>query len=382
MKFKPGDRVKFLNASGGGIVTKIINSGIVNVAIEDGFDIPTSISDLILVNTDTAASRFFDEDFMSAPASGAKTKQKGKPEPRQEIPLPTIPDETDFGMNRVSALPGSRSRGANEEGVYIAFVPHDQKWLITGMLDIYLVNLTDYDVLYSYFAKSGKGGYGGMDYGSVPPYSRILIETIEREEIELHADGLVQLMFHKDEIRQILVPVSAEFRIKPLRFAKEDNYRDFAFLPEKGFVYLLSSLTGLKPVHEQDTMRKYELEKPEMKEAKQIMPESFISRHKTSPREAIVDLHIEAMVEDHAKLEQHEMLSLQLSYFTKCLEGAIAENYYKVTFIHGVGNGVLKIALRERLKDYKNVLYQPAPMARFGIGAIDVTIMHEKPLID
>lgn len=380
MKFKLGDRVKFLNASGGGIISKIASPGIVHVAIEDGFDIPTAVSDLILVDTDTAAGRFFDDDTRND--NKGKGKGKPNPEPKPITVKAPVPEEQDYMGERVSALPISRNRSANEEGVYLAFVPQDQKWLITGLLDIYMVNLSSFDVIYSYFVKGSKGGYQGMDYGSIPPYSRIFIESVEREQIELHADGLAQLLFHKDDIRHVLVPVSAEFRIKPLRFSKEDNYREFAFLPEKSFVYLLNAVTSLKPLHEQESQKKYEPEKPETREAKQIQPESFITRHKTAPREAIVDLHIEAMVEDHASLAQNEILNLQLSYFTKCLDSAIADNFYKVTFIHGVGNGILKNALRDRLKEYKSILYQPAPMSKYGVGAIDVTIMHEKTLLD
>ena len=39
---------------------------------------------------------------------------------------------------------------------------------------------------------------------------------------------------------------------------------------------------------------------------------------------------------------------------------------------------ILKNALREKLKDYSNVYFQPAPFARFGMGAIEVMIMHTR----
>jgi len=48
MKFKIGDKVRFLNEPGGGIVTKIISPSMVNVSIEEGFDIPTMTSELLL----------------------------------------------------------------------------------------------------------------------------------------------------------------------------------------------------------------------------------------------------------------------------------------------------------------------------------------------
>ena len=57
------------------------------------------------------------------------------------------------------------------------------------------------------------------------------------------------------------------------------------------------------------------------------------------------------------------------------LDSAIAAEYTKVTFIHGVGNGVLKNAIIEELKKkYKNTENRMASIAKFGVGAIEVKI--------
>lgn len=61
MKFQPGDKVRFLNTNGGGVVTKIISPSLVSVAIEDGFEIPTLISELIRVESKESASGFFNK---------------------------------------------------------------------------------------------------------------------------------------------------------------------------------------------------------------------------------------------------------------------------------------------------------------------------------
>ncbi|MCF0201091.1 MAG: DUF2027 domain-containing protein, partial [Bacteroidales bacterium] len=46
--FNVGDKVNFLSAVGGGKVTKIIDSRMVMVEVEDGFEIPTLVTDLVL----------------------------------------------------------------------------------------------------------------------------------------------------------------------------------------------------------------------------------------------------------------------------------------------------------------------------------------------
>ena len=63
-----------------------------------------------------------------------------------------------------------------------------------------------------------------------------------------------------------------------------------------------------------------------------------------------------------------------MNYFTRCLENAIANKLKKVTFIHGVGTGVLKTAIKEIVKDYNNVEIQDSSMHQFGYGAMDIII--------
>ena len=59
------------------------------------------------------------------------------------------------------------STAKEEAGIYLAVVPHDQKWLITGDVDVYLLNHTAYDILYSLFLKSDERKFEGYDYSSV-----------------------------------------------------------------------------------------------------------------------------------------------------------------------------------------------------------------------
>jgi dsDNA-specific endonuclease/ATPase MutS2 len=52
----------------------------------------------------------------------------------------------------------------------------------------------------------------------------------------------------------------------------------------------------------------------------------------------------------------------------------MANNFKKVTFIHGIGNGVLKNAITQKLKEYENLQDKSASLAEYGHGAIDVLI--------
>ena len=51
MALKIGDKVRFLNEVGGGRITSIISEDIVNVETNDGFEVPTRVNNLIVVNS-------------------------------------------------------------------------------------------------------------------------------------------------------------------------------------------------------------------------------------------------------------------------------------------------------------------------------------------
>ena len=109
-----------------------------------------------------------------------------------------------------------------------------------------------------------------------------------------------------------------------------------------------------------------------------VKPEAPIDKHRTAAGEAVVDLHIGELVDNILGMSSHDMFTLQMDYFKKMLDSAIAADYSKVTFIHGVGNGVLKNAIVAELKNYQNTQNRMASIAKFGVGAIDVLITEKK----
>ena len=49
MKLQVGDIVRYLNAVGGGTVTKVLNENFVEIHDESGFDMPVRVQELVLV---------------------------------------------------------------------------------------------------------------------------------------------------------------------------------------------------------------------------------------------------------------------------------------------------------------------------------------------
>ena len=87
-----------------------------------------------------------------------------------------------------------------------------------------------------------------------------------------------------------------------------------------------------------------------------------------------VDLHIHKLTENQRNLSSYDILTLQLDTATRQLEFAIKKRIQKVVFIHGVGEGVLKMELETLFSRYDNVKYYDADFKKYGIGATEVYI--------
>ena len=70
-----------------------------------------------------------------------------------------------------------------------------------------------------------------------------------------------------------------------------------------------------------------------------------------------------------------QIIAYQVNYFLYELDQALVNRLNKITFIHGVGQGVLKSAIREELKRYPNLRYDEAPPEKYGYGATDVEFL-------
>jgi hypothetical protein len=355
MKFNVGDKVRFLNENGGGIITRIINPNLVSVAIEDGFDIPTLASNLIRIETLDGPSALFNRDQ------------------KVELPVPD-PKMTSYGETQQSKLRAGSREASHAPGLYLAFVPQDQQWLITGLLDICLINNTEYSVLFSFNLRGAAGNYTGIDFASIDPTSKTIIETINREDIETWSEGVVQALFHKDESDKMLKPVNESFKIKPVKFYKEECYIDSSLIEGKAIMVSLCNL-GLHATPILDTdFSKNVTNETNKSFNKPLSTNVLIDKHRVTGREAEVDLHISSLRDDYEGLSNHEILHIQTSYFDRSLESAMLNNYAKVIYIHGIGNGVLKAALINKLKEYNDIEFRNAPFTHYGNGAIEIVI--------
>lgn len=354
MKYKIGDKIKFLNDVGGGIIQKIISPTMVCVTNQDGFDIPVLISEIIFAESNEPSEKAFNQHFEVDDSE-------------QRL------DEED--NNRSVKLQRFSSLHKNAFGIYLGYVPQDQIWFVKDAIDLYIVNYTDFEVMYNLAMEEEDGTFSGVDYDSIAPFSKVHITTIERNELEKWLKGYAQTLFFKETDTQARLPLHAPFQVKLLRFLEKESYTTANFMAEKGiFIYLGKSFQA--GISQQEVLKKdsQALEEVQVKISQIVNDEVFITPYKTDRFTAEVDLHIESIVDDPGKLEKGEILEKQKKLFTRCLESAIKEKLQKIIFIHGVGNGSLKNEISQMLKQYPNLHYFDASMQKYGCGATEVLI--------
>ena len=352
MRFKIGDKVNFLNESGGGTVTAIVDQRLVKIETNDGFEMPVLSSDLIL----DFRAQPQDEQIVIPVFPGASKAVEPEAETVEEF----ISEINPWGSIK------------EEKGIYLAFEPHEQQWLLTGDIDVLLINHTSGDILYSLFMQRG-GIIRGVDFSSVPPASKIVIGTISRDEIEDWTKGYLQVLLHSDLPEKIYLPVHAVIDLKANRFFKEGSFQTNTLLQGKALIINIATLTELQAATDTELERKYGT-KVKAGIAEQVKEKPLIDKHRTAMDTAIIDLHIGEVVDNIAGLSSRDMLNIQLDYFRKTLESAILNEYKKITYIHGVGNGVLKNAIIKEIENYEVLENRMASISKFGVGAVEVLI--------
>lgn len=106
----------------------MIDSRMVLVAIEDGFEIPVLVNDIVIVNRQQVKTRAGVD--VEAIKREAEERAAAEDKARKS------------GLRRFAKNP-------EVEGIYFAFVPHEQQWILTGLMDVVLVNHTPATLLYS-----------------------------------------------------------------------------------------------------------------------------------------------------------------------------------------------------------------------------------------
>jgi hypothetical protein len=358
MQFKKGQRVKFLNEKGGGIIAKI-EGNIVYVTIEDGFDIPVKMQDIIPAQANTTAEALFTHEHEKESASTFSADD-------QEIEEEAQSNEAISSIDNHPAFPKA------EEGIYLAFVPQNQNHILTAPLDLYLINNTKLELLYNVLLQQ-QDSYLGYDYGNVYAHSKLYLATVSRENLNEWAEGLVQILFHQSRSEFYYHSLDAEFKIRMHKLMQNETaYSELNLMGEKAYYHQLISLAAIPKKEVTDKKSKPEQDKTEVSIGIKTNPFA-----KFPQKEGVyeIDLHAEKIIPHAEKYAPESIMQKQLAYFRVIIEQAIAANVKDLVFIHGVGVGRLKYEMKKILHDYEdNLSYEDASILQYGVGATKVKI--------
>jgi len=338
MKIQIGSRVRFLNDTGGGVVKGFTSDEMVLVENDDGFEIPVQAGELII---DKPMVYGFDGEI--------QPRQSEKEIERKEQPEITFEDRKYLKFKGEVAL---------------ALVPENEKLLHVSNFSLYLVNDSNYHFSYV-ISFTDKGIATLISNGSIDPDTKLEIASYSQNSIGKLKEFIVQGIFFKPGLSDIVKVVHEKFDISGISFYKTGHFSDNDYFKKKALVLKKEEKFDMKKAVEK-------IQDPDIYKAKQLRDQP---KEKTQEKVAVpglveVDLHIEEIVDDARDMSNSEIIRIQLSRFETALETAMRAKTQKIVFIHGVGNGKLKHELRKQLdRKYPDLKYQDASFKEYGYGA-------------
>lgn len=399
---KIGDKVQFLSEIGGGIIAGFKGKDIALVEDEDGFQIPTPISDLVVTSTDdeyssskvVAKKGGAEAEAANADPDSFSMSVKAKMNAYDEE-AEAYEEEYDAADREVTyKAPVQERKGGNKLNVHYAFVPKDVKNFTKTDFDCYLVNDSNYYVRFLYMSMEG-AEYTLRAEGELEPNTKLYLETFSLDQLnEISRIRLQMLSFKRDKTFVARPVCDVLFKVDKVKFFKLHTFQDNEFFESPALLYQIvkdDEVAQLKPIDADKLV--YTEEEEEAGKKKQGTLASEVSYKKLKGLESlntsshakaskssnddllVVDLHAEELLETTAGMGNADILNYQLDYFRRILEENKANKGKRIVFIHGKGEGVLRHALVNELRyRYKNYRYQDASFQEYGYGATQVTI--------
>jgi len=360
MEIKVGDRVRFLNDVGGGVVTKIIDKKSVLVMNEFDFEVPVKVNELIVIEEDNG----YVENTKTVETENGNVENTA-------VETEYTPDLKKIFYPEVFI----DDAAGDDLNILLAFVPQERPG--NSDLDIYLINDSNYNVLYSIINTDDDGKTYSNTAGIIEANTKEQIETLGLNSVNEIPEYLFHLIFYRKGEFNIKQPVTKSIKINPVRFYKEKAYVENDFFNEDAIIFTIVSEKALQKNVENLTQK--DLKK--IINEKEKKPEKKQTKSPKKPEKSLmeVDLHIHELVDDFRGLSNGEILEIQMEHFKQKLEEANKNRVKKIVFIHGVGAGKLKQEIRRELDRKKNKLsYQDASYQEYGYGATMVILRHFK----
>lgn len=295
-----------------GIITRILDNNIVEVAIDNDFTIPVARREVVVIAKEEATYLKKDEGI--------------QPAAKKETAAPLLA----------------------AQGIYLALVHQSDE-----LLAVTVINNSDHDVLFT-SGEEREGKYRGLQNDRLTPKTTRVISHYHLKDFEKWPSLLVQFIQHRNGSPTLYEPVTKRVQFKASSFYK--SRKTAPVLNKEAYLFQLDQ----KPVVvNTDKITEQLIEAT-------AQHENF----KLQAPEHEVDLHIEKLMDDFSGMSNSAILKVQLEKFQDSLERAMAANMHEIVFIHGAGNGVLRKELQKVLSRMPGIkFFEDARKEKFGYGA-------------
>ncbi|MFH2096568.1 MAG: DUF2027 domain-containing protein [Bacteroidota bacterium] len=361
MNLKKGDKVRYLDTTGGGTVERIIDKKMAEIRDDNGFIVPVLITALVKIPS---------VDENDASTENSKPKQQAYVQSNSYNYAER--DQWDhLGQEKPGSIP-EQEAPSEDINLFAAFVPENPDNATDGNFHLFLINDSCYNAAFNISSESAEG-FVLLESGVVEANTKIYISTFRIEDLSATRSLNIQAIFSTHSYYTIRKPADLDIKISHARFFRENTFLENDYFDEPA--YIIPVYTDSYTPPEILTKEKI-LEILEQNEDIVIPEKKKIEKPKEEKKEQIeIDLHINKIVDDVRGLSNGEMLNIQINHFRKHLESALTSHLKRIVFIHGIGNGTLKHELRRILNgDYPDLRYQDASFKEYGFGATMVML--------
>ena len=385
---KIGDKVRFLNAVGGGKVVGFQDKNIVLVEEEDGFETPVLANEIVVVEAG--------DDMAKAMSKEEKKKSAGTTTQSLHAAMNQGLDDEDEAEIKTSAS-ARPSAGSEDEAPYftddldsadgekinisLAFMPVTEDKLQNTDFDLYLINDDNYFVSFFISTKDDSSFENEeerwvlREQGTIEPHTRLLLNRITNGHAGDWERINVQAIAFKDKRSFVQKPAfNANLHLSPTRLYKQNAFTANDYFDRNALVLAVvkddrqAAPTAISAKIIEEAIVTKSVEKaPALK--------TRIEKKEKKDDILEIDLHIDKLLDDTTGMQPKDILDYQVSKFRQTMEAHKKEKGKRIVFIHGKGEGMLRKELWKRLTlEYPSCDKQDASFLRYGFGATMVTI--------
>lgn len=347
MQFSIGEKIKLRFTGESGVVVKRLEDGLLQIRLDHDPDLEIPA---------------FEEDLLPADAAPA-TAGAALFMPGQKINKPEPPPR------RVLT---SQYRVLKPKGLQLAFEPMPGRDELVSKYKVWMVNDTPSDFLLEFDLYTAVREVISID-DKLQAASALELGDFMSDDLNDAPEAWLRVQ--RITTAGAEAPLEATLRIRPKQFFNHLMTAPVLNVLAHQFI-LLYNFEKAETKQEEGDLRVYAKQ-----QRRKPRPEAGSVRYKTFDPEAFagfdneIDLHIQKLVNGYARMDKGEMVRIQMLHFQAFLEKAIRLGVPRIFIIHGVGEGKLKEAIAQRLRENPYVVkFKNEYHHKYGYGATEVIL--------